>query len=239
MPKVIIIGATSGIGWALAIAYARHGCEVGITGRRNERLNALGEVLPGKCYKKCFDVRHETAMQSLRELIAEMGTVDTIVVNAGMGHVNPSVDWELERTCIETNVQGFAAMCSVAMHYFFLRGKGHLAGVSSIAGIRGIGGAPAYTASKAFVSNYLESLRGIVRRANAKIIVTDIQPGFVDTAMGQSKNAFWVASTEKAAEQIVDALRVGETHIYVTKRWRFIAWTLKVLPTWIVNRIGT
>lgn len=239
MRKVIVIGATSGIGRALAVHYAKAGWQVGITGRRVFLLRELSGLFPGKYRIKAFDVSHtETAMTAFKELLAEMGDVDLIIMNAGTGHVNAALDWKIEEDCIATNVHGFAAICNVAMQYFLARGEGHLAGVSSIAGLRGIGGAPAYSASKAFVSNYLESLRGIARRADAPILVTDIQPGFVDTAMGQNAKAFWRAAPKKAACQIAAGLERKQTRIYVTKRWRLIAWIVKRLPDWAIDKIG-
>lgn len=239
MRKVIIIGASSGIGRALAVLYAQAGWEVGITGRRVSLLREIEELFPGKCRIKPFDVSHtEAAMASLEQLIADMGEVDLIIVNAGMGHVNAGLDWSLEAACIATNVGGFAAMCNVAMKYFLARGKGHLAGVSSIAGIRGIGGAPAYSASKAFVINYLESLRGIARRQNAAVAVTEIRPGFVDTAMGQNPRAFWRAAPKRAASQIFKGLERKSRRIYVTRRWQTIDFILKRLPDFIVDKIG-
>lgn len=239
MKKVIIIGATSGIGRALAVKYAKAGWQVGITGRRMALLQEVNDLFPGKCQMKSFDVCcTKSAMAALRELIADMGSVDLIILNAGMGHVNVDLDWPIELDCMMTNVNGFAAMCNVAMQYFVSQGYGHLAGVSSIAGIRGIGGAPAYSASKAFVINYLESLRGIARRQSMAITVTNIQPGFVDTAMGQNPKAFWRASTEAAAEQIFSGLACKSTQIYITRRWRFIAWLLRRLPDFVVDKLG-
>ena len=239
MKKVIIIGATSGIGKALAIEYAKRGWMVGITGRRLELLIELSNLFPGKYYVKSFDIcLLEPAMESLRELIFEMGQVDLIIMNAGTGHVNHTLEWATETNCITTNVQGFAAMCNVAMQYFMERENGHFAAVSSIAGVRGIGGAPAYSASKAFMINYLESLRGIVTRKKLNITISNIQPGFIDTAMGQNPKAFWRASTQKAARQIVEGLNRKKTQIYVTRRWKIIAWIMKWLPDWIVNKIG-
>ena len=238
MAKVIIIGATSGIGKALAEVYANQGFEVGITGRREEILDELKNELPTKVYVKTMDIRNtELASKELEELIGEMQEVDIIILNAGVGKVNWSLDLDLELNTLKTNVMGFTTMCNVAMQYFLSQGKGHLAGVSSIAGIRGLGGAPAYSASKAFIINYLESLRAIVFRRKAKIIITNIQPGFVDTNMGQASE-FWRISPQAAAKQIYRAIKNKEKQVYVSSRWRFIAYLLKVLPGWIIKRIG-
>jgi len=101
---------------------------------------------------------------------------------------------------------------------------------SSIAAIRGGGDAPAYNASKAFVSNYLEGLRQMAAKMKLPLTVTDIKPGFVDTVMAQGEGLFWVAPAEKAAKQILEAVEKKKDHAYVTKRWRLVAWVLKLLP---------
>src|SRR5512137_510314 len=112
-----------------------------------------------------------------------MGEVHIIVLSAGTGHVNPSLNWPQERDTIDTNVTGFTAMANVAMRYFARKGSGHLVGISSVACIKGDCVAPAYNASKAFISNYLEGLNKKAARQRVAITVTDIRPGFVDTQM--------------------------------------------------------
>ena len=173
----------------------------------------------------------------LEKLIAEMGGVDLVVINAGVGFINPELDWEKEKTTIDTNVSGFAAMANVTLKHFIQQSSGHLVGISSIAALRGAGATPAYNASKAFVSNYLEGLRQKVSKLKLPIIVTDIQPGLVDTAMAQGEGLFWVAPPEKAAQQIFNAIQRGKKHAYVTKRWRAIAWLLKLAPDFVYRKM--
>lgn len=115
------------------------------------------------------------------------------------------------------------------MHYFFQQDHGHLVGISSIAALRGIPGAPIYSASKAFVSNYLEGLRAYAHNHKKNITVTTIEPGFVDTAMCKAESGFWCATPKKAAEQIY-AIEKKKTHAYITRRWRLVAWLFKILP---------
>ena len=237
MKKAIVIGASSGIGRALSRVLADNGYAVGITGRRRHLLEELKEALPGQVYIRDFDVAVEDSGNDLRALIDEMGGVDLVVINAGSGSRDISLPWEKEKGTIETNVLGFTAMANVAWHHFHEQGSGHLAGVSSIAGIRGGGGAPAYSASKAFVSNYLQGLRYIAQKSGKDITVTDIKPGFVDTAMAQGDHVFWSASTAKAAAQIYRAIRKKRKHAYITKRWRLIAWALRILPDWVLYRM--
>ena len=165
-----------------------------------------------------------------------MNGVDLIVISAGTGSGDPGLPWDKEKATLETNVMGFTAMANVAYHHFNQKGSGHLVGISSIAAIRG-GGAPAYYASKAFESNYLQSLRYVISRSKASITVTDIQPGFVDTAMAKAENRFWVASPQKAATQIYEAIKRKKKHAYITKRWRLIGWLLKLMPESIYNKI--
>ena len=236
MKKAIIIGATSGIGRELAKVLSGAGYIVGITGRRLHLLEELEAELPGKVYTRALDVSGENSISNLRELIDEMGGVDLVVINAGTGSIDPDLPWENEKTTIETNVLGFTAMANVAFHHFREKGSGHLAGVSSIAGIRGGGGAPAYSASKAYVSNYLQGLRYIAEKSGLSITVTDIQPGFVDTAMAQGDHVFWSAPAPKAAAQIFRAIRKKRKHAYITRRWRLVAWALKVLPDYFYRR---
>ena len=230
MKKAIIIGATSGIGRELAKVLSADGYIVGITGRRLHLLEQLKDELPNQASIKRMDISQNSAADDLKKLINEMQAVDLIVISAATGSIDLDLPWEKEKVTIESNVLGFASMANVAFHHFQQKGTGHLVGISSIAGIRGGGGAPAYSASKAFVSNYLQGLRYIIEKNKNNITVTDIQPGFVDTAMAQGDHVFWSAPTPKAAEQIYRAIRKKKKHAYITKRWRLIAWALKVMP---------
>lgn len=154
-----------------------------------------------------------------------------------LGHENQELAWSPEEETIATNVMGFAAIANAATELFLRQGGGTLVGISSIAAIRGNGGAPAYGASKAFVSNYLASLRHKFAKLRSRVVVLEVQPGFVDTAMAKGEGLFWGASPEKAASQIVSAINRRKTHVYVTRRWRLIAWLLRLMPNWIYNRI--
>ena len=234
MKKAIVIGASSGIGRELAKILVRHGYTVGVTGRRTQLLIELEAEIPNKCHIRTMDVADTTAaIETFNSLIAEMGGVDLVVISAGTGHSSPDLQWLNEKDTIDTNVTGFVAIATTAFNYFVKQGSGHLVGISSIAGIRGSRHAPAYNASKAFVCNYLEGLRHMAMKTKLAIYVTDIQPGFVDTRMAQGDKIFWRASTEKAAQQIYRAIEKEKPHAYVTRRWRLIAWVLKILPNWL------
>jgi short-subunit dehydrogenase len=238
MKKAIIIGASSGIGKELTKIFASHGCEVGIAARRTDLLNELIAEIQTKIYTATIDIRNtDIAIQSLEKLIKDVGDVDIIVISSGVGHMNSLLDWSKEKETIETNVSGFTAMAGVAMHYFIKKRSGHLVGISSIASIRGDNAGPAYSASKAFMSNYLEGLRKKVAKEKINIAITDIQPGFVDTAMSKGDGLFWVASPQKAAKQIYQAIQQKKKKVYITKRWAIIAWLLKIMPDFIYDKI--
>ena len=236
MRKAVIIGATSGIGRELAKILSVDGYIVGITGRRLHLLEKLKDELSNQTFIKQMDVSNERAISDLQNLIDEMQGIDLVIVGAGTGSIDPELPWEKEKETIGTNVSGFTAMANVAYHHFQQKGTGHLVGISSIAAIRG-GGSPAYNASKAFVSNYLQGLRYIIGKSDNAIVVTDIQPGFVDTPMAQGESLFWVATPQKAAAQIYGAIKKKKKHAYITKRWRLIGWALKVMPDILYNKL--
>jgi short-subunit dehydrogenase len=238
MKSAIIIGASSGIGRAIAVALSLDGYRVGIVARRTDLLAQLREELTGPCVIKTIDVSQpELAMPLLRELIEELRDVELFIVSAGTGFDNAALAWEPERDTITVNVLGFVGMVNVAVAHLETRGSGHLVGISSIAALRGIGGAPAYAASKAFVSNYLQGVRYRFNKLKLPIVVTDVQPGFVDTRMAGADRKFWVASPRTAARQIVAAIRGRKHHVYVTRRWRLIAWLLQVVPDAVYSKL--
>jgi short-subunit dehydrogenase len=238
MKTAIIIGASSGIGRALAITLSLDGYRVGVVARRTDLLAGLQTELAGPCVIKTIDVSQpDRAMPLLRELIEELRDVELFIVNAGTGFENAALEWEPERETIAVNVLGFAAMVNVAVAHLEARGSGHLVGISSIAALRGNRVAPAYAASKAFVSNYLQGMRHRFKKRKLPIAVTDVQPGFVDTAMAKGDRLFWVASPQEAAAQIAAAIRARKPHVYVTRRWRLIAWLLKLIPDALYSKL--
>jgi short-subunit dehydrogenase len=229
--NAIVIGASSGIGRELAKTLSRHGYGVGILARRMELLSELAKELPGRSFVRRIDIaNHDEAARILDDLIREMGEVDIIIVNAGVGFLNPDLEWQKEKDTVHVNVLGFMSMANVAMKHFLKRGKGHLVGISSIAAISSTPAAPAYGASKAFMSNYLKALRIKGLATGLPITITDIQPGYIDTAMAQGEGVFWVASAQKAAQQIYKAIKKRRPRAYITRRWRLIAWLSKLAP---------
>jgi short-subunit dehydrogenase len=235
--KVIIIGATSGIGKEMALQYAQKGHIIGVTGRRAMLLNEMKEKFPARIFTSCFDVRADNNIEHLKTLINEMNGVDIFIYNAGYGEPSLALNPEIERNVYEINVKGFVDLTAYMFNYFLQQGRGHIAATSSIASVKGLSTAPAYSASKAFMSNYMESLYMKAHRLKANIYITDIQPGFVKTKT-VSNPRFWAATPQKAAVQIIAAIEAKKWRVYITKRWRLIAWLMKYVPSWIYHKIA-
>ncbi len=241
MKKAIIIGASSGIGRELAKILAANQYEVGLTARRLDQLQSLQQEIPSRTWIKQMDLAQtDASIESAKALIEEMGGVDLFVINAGVNHFIHDLDWDKEKEIIHLNVLGFCAMANVALENFFAKKSGHLVGISSISALRGIGMTAAYTGSKAFVSNYLQGLRQKCFPLRKSITITDIKPGYVDTRLMTKDISRWVASPQKAAEQIYAAIEKKADHAYITKRWRFVGWAIKLAPQffydWAVSR---
>ena len=191
MGNAIVVGASSGIGRALAWVLARNGYGVGLTARRLGLLQELAAELPSPAWVRQMDVSDtESAMKGLSELIEEMGDVELFILNAGVGFSNWDLEWGPERDTIGVNVAGFAATANVAVQHLVKRGGGSLAGISSIAALRGDSESPAYGASKAFMSNYLGALRQKFARQDVSIVVTDVQPGLCRHRYAECRKSF-------------------------------------------------
>lgn len=236
MKNAIIIGASSGIGYELAIQLAKKGYQLGLMARRQELLIELSDRLPGQHFVQVTDLMDaDMARTQLAALIEKMGDVELIVVNSGVGASERILDWTIESEMIDVNVRGFTAMSMDAMNYFMQRGGGHLVGVSSIAAHFSGGLSLTYNATKAFVSNYLNGMRSRASRSELPITITTVEPGFIDTPMLESK-PMGTVSVEKAVTQMVKAIMGKKNHVYITRRWVIIAILFYILPNWLIRK---
>lgn len=235
--KIIIVGASSGIGREIACKYADNGDKVGITGRREDLLNKLKQKHPARIFVSCFDVMANENREKIRKLIDDLEGLDLLIYNSGYGDPSKELNWDIENTTTKTNVNGFVEIVAYAFNYFVEQGYGQIAITSSVAAVRGNSWAPAYSASKAFMSNYAEGLNIKAKRLQKNIVVTDIRPGFVNTKMAKANGQFWVVSKEKAAVEIIEAIKRKKRVAYITKRWWLVGKIMKVLPFNIYRRI--
>jgi short-subunit dehydrogenase len=167
-----------------------------------------------------------------------MGGMDLFIYNSGYGDTSEDLNWSIEKQTTDVNVNGLLALVHDAFVYFTQQGSGQIAVTSSVASIRGNSFAPAYSASKAFASRYCEGLNLKAHRLQKAIVVTDIRPGFVDTKMAKGNGRFWVASPQKAARQMVQAIARRRRKVYITRRWALIGWLMQWMPYFIYKKLG-
>lgn len=239
MKKIIIVGASTGIGSDLARKFAKEGWEIAITARRQNLLEALAAEFPNtKWHIKAMDTsQHEQSRELLMELIHEMNGIDVFVYNAGIGE--SSSKWEKENNMLQVNAIGFAALANAAFKYFKTEKKtGQIVGISSVASQRGSKMAIGYSATKAFMSNYMQGQRQEAGSKNLPITITDIRPGYIETPMTQGqKGMFWLAKSEHAASLIYTAIVKKKNVAYIPGKWRFAAWVIRNTPEFIWNKL--
>ncbi|OCQ22643.1 hypothetical protein A7985_01370 [Pseudoalteromonas luteoviolacea] len=235
--KAIIIGATSGIGRALAKYMDRCGYELALTGRRQELLVSLQNELTQPCYIAKMDVSQpHDAVREFESLLTQMQDVELVIINAGTGNGDASFPLQGELDTAAVNVTGFTAIANSAFHFFAKQNRGHLVATSSVMALRG-GPCASYNASKAYIATYLEGLSCRAAKHGANISFTELRPGFVDTEMAKGEGIFWLASVEKAAQQIFIAIKKKKRVAYITKRWWLISLILKYAPFKVYLRL--
>ena len=237
MKKAIIIGATSGIGQEVAKCLLLEGWKIGVAGRRQSSLENLQRAAPDQIQIQALDVTQEDASEKLNLLIDKLGGMDLFLLSSGIGFQNMDLNMEVELNTAHTNVAGFIRMVDTAFTYFKKNGGGHLAVISSIAGTKGLGVAPAYSATKRFQNTYIDALEQLSYLQKLHIRFTDIRPGFVDTAMAKGEGLFWVTPVDKAVRQIKKAISKKKKVAFISKRWKYVTILFRLLPSAIYCRM--
>ena len=236
--KIIIIGATSGIGREVALVYIAQGWKVGIAGRRTTELEALRNEYPEQVCAQTIDVTLADAPEKLQILIEQMGGMDVFLLSSGIGKQNYTLDTKVELATAATNVEGFIRMTNAAYHYFEKQGHGHLAVISSIAGTKGIGAAAAYSATKGFQNMYIDALDQLARMQKLKITFTDIRPGFVATQLLKSEKKYpMLMEAPIVALDIVEAIKKKKRVAIIDGRFRILVAFWRLIPKWIWLRL--
>lgn len=246
MQRVFITGASSGLGEALAREYARQGACVGLVARRAERLQALRDTLPGPARHAIYPVDvndHAALAAAADDFIRQAGGIDVVVANAGISYgtlTERTGDLEVFRQIVDTNLLATAATFApfiATMKMQAVRGgpAPRLVGIASVAGIRGLPGAEAYSASKAAVISYCESLRVELRRHRIRVVT--IAPGYIDTPMTRV-NSYpmpFLMGADRFARQAVRTIGAGRSYAVIPWQMRGVSWLLRLLPNWLYD----
>lgn len=255
--RAIVMGATSGIGQEVARLLAANGYEVGIAGRREERLVQMAQATPGIVTHRQIDVTKEDAPTELHKLIEELGGMDLYFHSSGIGWENVSLDPDKELKTVETNGVGFVRMVSAAYNWFAEQRadeakqraegdeqkasdkerKARIACITSIARTRGLGAAPAYSATKRMQAHYLECLSQQVRMRHLNIGITDIRPGFVATDLIAGSHFPLQLKAEDVARTIVRAIERGSEVVTIDWRYRLLVAAWQLIPRWLWVRL--
>ncbi len=234
--KIVIVGATSGIGRELALLYLAHGNTVGVTGRRAAELQTIKERYPEQACCKTMDVQTEQCVGELEELLSEMGGMDIMVYCAGVGTQNPALDPAVEMNAVHTNVVGFSRIVIYSYNYFKEKGAGQIVDISSLAGIRSLRQSPAYSATKRYQIHYMSCLAQKAHKEKVRIHFTTIIPGFIRTGMLRYKYPLTI-SLERGAKLIFQAINLRLRYTTVPGRWRWIEMIWRLIPNAIWERV--
>lgn len=240
--SVVITGASSGLGAALARRYAGSGAHVGLIARRGAELEQLAREFPGRYAIQIADVRDSNAMcHAAAALISSHGLPDIVIANAGISigtRTELSEDEQVFRDIFDINLIGMVNTFQPYIAAMRERGHGVLVGIASVAGYRGLPGATAYSASKAAAIAYLEGLR--VELRGSGIAVITICPGYIATAMtaGNPYRMPFIISAETAAEKIVAVIARRKSFTVLPWPMAIVARLMHVLPRWIYDPLA-
>lgn len=230
--KVVIVGASSGIGRALAVALASRGVHVGIAARNLDALKELKSQFPDTIQYHRIDVNNDDAPVELLKLVDKLGGMDIYIHAAGVGYENPDLNTDFEVKTIQTNTVGFARLISSVYRYYRdHKNGGQIAAITSVAGGNGIADMAAYSASKRFQYTYLVALEQLNRRQNAGVYFTDIRPGWVRTPLLQSDKSYPMEmSVQEVVPLILKAIIRRKRVAYIDCRWGVVAAIWRLIP---------
>lgn len=236
--KAIIVGASSGIGLEVAKLLIADGWQLGIAARREEPLRTLQATAPERVEVMSIDVTQPEAEAQLMRLVDKLGGMDLYFHASGIGKQNRTLESAIELSTVETNAVGFTRMIGAAYRYFAEKGEGHIAAITSIAGTKGLGPAPSYSATKVLQATYLQALEQQARQRGLHIRFTDIRPGFVDTALLNGTFRYpMLMQPETVARDIVRSI-YRKRHVRVVDvRYRVLTFFWRLIPNWLWRRL--
>ncbi len=243
--RAILVGASSGIGAALAHRLADEGYQIALLARRAEMLEELTDEINSKhgetrAIHYVHDVTDYQAVPELfKKIVSDLGGLDTFIYNAGVALTVglKNYNFEKDRTMMEVNLIGALAWLNPVSELFQNLKSGQIVGISSVAGERGRVGSPAYNTSKAALSTYLEALRNRLTRHGVNVLT--VKPGYVQTDMIKNiANPFWAIPAEQAAKDIYNAMNKRKQEIYTAARWRWVMLIIRNIPSFIFRKLS-
>ena len=241
MAGVFITGASSGIGEALARHYARSSSVIGLAARRKEQLDSLAANLKVECATYSLDVSDaEANVRAAHDFVQRFGAPDLVIANAGVSvgtHGDEAADIAKLRRVLEVNVVGLAATLAAFAPSMRAARHGTLCGIASVAGLRGLPGAGAYSSSKAAAISWLESLR--VELRGSGVAVVTICPGYVDTPMTRVNRYRmpFLLPADEAARRIARAIEAKRRFAVIPWQMAIVGRIMRVLPGIVYDRL--
>lgn len=237
--KAIIVGASSGIGREVARLLLADGWTLGVAARREELLQELKASAPERVEVMAIDVTTPDAGERLLALVQQIGGMDLYFHASGIGKQNRTLETDIELRTMDTNAVGFTRMIDTAYRYFAEKGEGHIAAITSIAGTKGLGPAPAYSATKALQATYLQALEQQAHSRGLKIRFTDIRPGFVDTALLNDSFPYpMLMRPEAVARDIVRSIYRRRHVRVIDYRYRLLTFLWRLIPRSLWRRLS-
>jgi short-subunit dehydrogenase len=245
MKRAIIIGATSGLGREVARTLVKQGVIVGIAGRRVERLKELQEEFGAeRVHIAEMDVTTQEATDQLDSLIAKVGNPDLLLYASGIGKQNPELNPEIELNTVATNSMGMVRLVAHFLRYvkqsasYDAKHKAHIAVITSVAGTKGMGSAPAYSATKSMQSTYLSALAQYVRMYDIPALFSDIRPGFVATEiLNPEKHYPMLMTPAEATRHILKGLKRKKRVIIFDWKFKLLVLFWRLIPRCIWERM--
>lgn len=234
MKKIIIIGASSGMGRRVAIDFARLGWRVGIAARREDRLKEIKALYPDRIEYMTIDVAAPDAVERFYKLIELIDGMDYMLYAAGCGWRNPELDDARDMATIAVNVHGFTRIVNAAYKYYKSTAnlhRGHIAAITSVAGTKGIGISATYSASKRYQWIYLQAIDQLAHQQHVNVSITDIRPGFVDTPLLNGKKDYPMEmSIDYVAPRLEKAMLRGSRIAVIDSRWAVVTALWRLIP---------
>lgn len=242
MKKIVVIGASSGLGARIATDFARLGFRVGIAARREDRLKDIKNLYPDNMEYQCIDVTAPDAVERFYRLIELIDGMDILLFASGIGFQDPELADNTLTDTLQTNVVGFARIVAAAYKYFRNTANvhaGQIAAITSIAGTKGIGVAAAYSSSKRFQQMFINSLEQLAYRQQVNVKFTDIRPGFVRTAiLKEDKDYPMIMSVDYAAPLIEKAILKRKRVAVIDTRWMMVNALWRMIPQCLWKHIS-